>query len=423
MTAATGAPPRARPDRAGRSRWRLRWYRVVVPFAGFALLAGATLLARQLEEPDLADPATLAPDGGGPDGSSRLAGLLTDRGVRIEYVTDVEQAMAAIRAGGPGVVFVPKPTLAGSALAGAAARAGEGHRVVLVAPNGLQLGVAGLPVVSGPERWAARVVEPACPVAEAQAAGRAAAQRRRYTAGPGEVCYRGGLVRTRVEGSEVFVVGAADPFRNRRIGEHGNAELAVGLLAAHDRVVWAGALPRPPGSALPGLARPERSELDRSGGSPFAGLLDGYPPGVLAGFGLAALLALLVALVRARRLGPPVAEPLPVLVPAAEAVAGRGRLYQRTNGRGVALAALRAGALGRLVPVLGLPAAPPPEPEAVVQAVVRRTGLADGQVRHTLYGPEPETDQDLAGTVAALDSLVRAAVRDRLPPTRRKEPP
>ena len=54
---------------------------------------------------------------------------------------------------------------------------------------------------------------------------------------------------------------------------------------------------------------------------------------------LALLLRLIVAAVlaaaaRARRLGAPVAEPLPVLVPATETVTGRGRLYQRSRDRG-----------------------------------------------------------------------------------------
>jgi hypothetical protein len=395
----------------------------VIPFAVLGLLVGPTWLARHLEEPDLGDPATLAPSGTGPDGSSQLARLLAERGVAIEPVGTLPEAIAALETGGDAVVFIPKPTTLGAALAGQAARAPADHRVVLVAPTGFQLAVTGLPVTRGPQRWAAVATEPGCDLPEAVAAGPASALRGRYAgAEPDPVCYRGGLVRTRVGRPEVFVVGATDPFRNRRIGEHGNARLAVGLLAARDRVIWAGALPIEVGFRLPEFGPPRRPERDRTGASGFADLVAGYPPGVLAGLGLAALLAVLVALARARRLGPPVSEPLPVPVPVAEAVAGRGRLYQRTGARAVALAGLRAAALPRVVQGLGLPASPPPEPEAVLAAAARRTGLPESYLRRTLYGPAPETDQALINAVAALDALLGAVTREQ-PTAAWKEPP
>jgi hypothetical protein len=389
----------------------------VAPFAVLALLTGVTLLARALEEPNLRDPGTLAPTGTGPDGSSRLAELLVARGVAIEHVTDLAEARTALAAGGDAVVFIPKPTSAGAVLAGDVRWGSGRHRVVLVAPNQLQLLIAGLPVAPTGARWAADTRSPGCAVPEAVAAGRAVALRHRYLVDdPHLVCYDGGLVRVAVGAGEVFVVGATDPFRNRRIEEHGNARLAVELLAAHDRVIWADALPLEVGFTMPELPRPSRPERDRSAGSPLADLFYGYPTPALVGLALAALVAVLLALARARRLGPPVSEPLPVLVPAAEAVAGRGRLYQRTRGRGVALAALRAAALPRVVRGLGLPPAPPPDPGTVVAAAAARTRLPPDHVRRTLYGPEPSTDQEFAGAVAALDALVAAVTRER-PPT------
>jgi len=421
------APAAAAIRSPDRSRRRQRWHRLVVPFALLGLLVGPTWLARHQQEPDLSDPAVLAPGGTGPDGSSTLARLLADQGIAIEPVADLPAALAALERGGDAVLFIPKPTTVGAAVAARAARLPAGHRVVLVAPDRFQLAVTGLPVVRGSPRWAALATRPGCEVPEAVAAGRAAALRGRYAVeDPDQVCYQGGLVRTRVAGagsrSEVFVVGASDPFRNRRIGEHGNARLAVELLAARDRVIWAGALPFDVDFRLPELGLPDRPDRDRSAGSEFADLVAGYPPGVLAGLGLAALLAVLVALARARRLGPPVAEPLPVPVPAAEAVAGRGRLYQHARGRAVALAALRRAGLRRIVRGLGLPPAPPPDPDAVVAAAARRTGLPAEPVRRTLYGPEPTTDQDLTNAVAALDALVHA-VEHPPPPERSHRDP
>jgi hypothetical protein len=400
--------PVTAPAGPARTRWRQRWYRLVIPFAVLGLLIGASWLARQQEEPDLSDPVTLAPDGTGPDGGSRLAGLLAERGVVVEPVTDLDQALAALERGGDAVVFVPKSTTAGAVFAGYAARQPAGHRVVLVAPSAVQLSLTGLPVARGQPRWAALATEPDCRVPEAVAAGAAAALRGRYAVEDRDaVCYRGGLVRVRPARAEVFVVGASDPFRNRRIDEHGNARLAVELLAARDRVIWAGALPVQ--ARLPALGPPRRPDRDRTADGGFAELVAGYPPGVLAGLGLAGLVAVLVALARARRLGPPVTEPLPVPVPAAETVAGRGRLYQHTQGRAVALAALRRAALRRLVAGLGLPPVPPPEPASVVAAAAARTSLPAEHVRRTLYGPAPTTDAYLTTAVAALDALVAAA--------------
>jgi hypothetical protein len=403
---------------AGTGRWRRRWHRVAIPVAVFVLLAGVTWVARSVEEPDLGEAATLSPTGTGGDGSSRLAEMLVERGVRIEPVADIFQAEEALDSGGDAVVFVPKSTLFGAALAGIAAYGGRDHRVVLVAPSAFELAASGLPVDAGRTRWASADREPGCTVPEAVAAGRATALRGRFSVeNESQVCYDGGLVRAQVGDAEAFVVGSTDPFRNRRIGEHGNARLAVELLAARDRVIWAGALPFEADFDLSGdLDAPDRGERSRVRDCGFACLFEGYPRPVLIGLSLAGVLALLLAFALARRLGPPVSEPLPVVVPAAEAVAGRGRLYQRTRGRGVAVTALRAAALQRIIRALSLPPAPPPDPETVVAAAAARTGLPADHVRRTLYGPAPETDEDLANAVAALDALVAAVTLDRPAP-------
>lgn len=81
-----GVPPR----RPARPR---RWHRLAVPFAVLALVYLVTGVTHALEEPDLGDPGTLSPTGSGPDGSSRLAALLADRGVNIRRVTSSAQAI------------------------------------------------------------------------------------------------------------------------------------------------------------------------------------------------------------------------------------------------------------------------------------------------------------------------------------------
>ena len=63
---------------------------------------------------------------------------------------------------------------------------------------------------------------------------------------------------------------------------------------------------------------------------------------------------LLVALWKGRRIGPLVAERLPVVVRASETVEGRGRLYRSRRARDRAADALRTATLQRLLPRLGL---------------------------------------------------------------------
>src|SRR5690606_18767019 len=107
-------PPRLRP---ARGRWRARWYRLAVPVLAATPLAGVTVAARFLEEPKPQAADTLAPTGTGPDGSSELARMLTERGIQIDYVTSLEEAVAAAATGGGVVVFIPRPTLASTQLA------------------------------------------------------------------------------------------------------------------------------------------------------------------------------------------------------------------------------------------------------------------------------------------------------------------
>jgi hypothetical protein len=109
------------------------------------------------------------------------------------------------------------------------------------------------------------------------------------------------------------------------------------------------------------------------------------------------------ALWRARRLGPVVTEPLPVVVRAAETVEGRARLYRRAGAADHAAFALRQAARDRLVPRLGLPR--DAAPDAVVAALVERTGRAGQAVWELLYGPPPRTDADLVRLADALDAL------------------
>src|SRR5690606_35450140 len=165
----------------------------------------------------------------------------------------------------------------------------------------------------------------------------------------------------------------------------------------------------------------ERREQDRtSTGNP---LLDAFPIQLWTVFVLLVGAGLLLAIARARRLGPPVPEPLPVVVPASEAVTGRGRLYRRIRARGASLATLRAAALARLArtldPLARSPqralATPGPHRDAFVHGIAVRSGWPEADVAAVLFGQLPVDDSALVAAASDLDRLVAAVLAPSVP--------
>jgi hypothetical protein len=435
----TAASPASPPPRRRRPR---RWIRAVAPFAVLLLLWTITFVAHAADEPDLDDPGTLAPTGTGPDGSSRLAELLAQRGVRIDRVTSSREAVGKI-ATGDSTVFVPAPDFLNPTFPWFIASLQGAHRVVVLRPGRRTMLFSPVPIYPIDQRWATAVVAPRCSESFAIDAGPAAAYRQVYGADEASVrCYSDGIVGVQTGDTEIIYVGASDPFRNGRIGEAGNAELAAGLLSEHGRVVWLDVHSREPVSRSPiDLPNPQlpqyrRDNRDRtSTGFP---TIDAFPSALWAVIVTGFAAAVLLALARARRLGPPVSEPLPVLVPAAEAVTGRGRLYRRIDARDATLAALRGAAVSRIARVLnpfggagsdrdltvardllGQSAGQLPSTvEAFVRQVAARSGAPEATVRTILYGRPPSDDDELAGAVADLDRLVATVLHDSADPHR-----
>ena len=145
-------------------------------------------------------------------------------------------------------------------------------------------------------------------------------------------CYGGALVRYRSAAGTVTVVGAADFMTNSGLLHEGNAALAMNLAGARPRLVW---------------YAPQRFEGEQDGA---ATIFDLIPDRVTWIVWQLWLVVGLVALWKARRLGPLVAEHLPVVVRASETVEGRGRLYRSRRARDRAAAALRTATLQRLGP-------------------------------------------------------------------------
>ena len=191
------------------------------------------------------------------------------------------------------------------------------------------------------------------------------------------------------------MLGSGNALTNGSLARLGNASLAINLLGGRSRIVWLVPEPALPGGALPG--RPKS----------LLGLIPLPAYLVAIQLGVAAVLA---ALWRARRLGPLVPEPLPVVVRASETAEGHAGLYRSRRARGRAAAALRAATLARTLPALGL--APDARPGEVISAVSARSGSGGEAIEAMLFGPAPRDDAALVALADDLDALERE-VRSR----------
>jgi hypothetical protein len=413
-----GTPATARPRRS----WR--WLRLVVPLAVAILLWALIGIAHAYQEPNLRDAGTLSPTGTGRHGSSQLARRLTAQGVSVVRVTSAEQALSAAR--GDATIFVPAPGLLDNRFMSRLDLAPGRHRIVLVRPEVAGTQETGQPIWTAHSRWATGRAAPDC--AAPYATGAATVRRDSYGVSPEQVqpaptvCYGGSVVWIGDGEDELILVGATEPFRNDRLAEDANAALATGLLAEHGRLVWVDVHRREAQAAplnLPGLPEYRRGERNRDRDE--SSLFGSFPAQLWAVLVLLLLAAALLAVAQARRLGPPVPEPLPVLVPAAEAVTGRGRLYHRTRARQASLDTLRAAAVARLARALDPFARAPerrldaegPARDEFLAKVAAWTGVPPQTVQTVLFGPAPADDGELVRAAADVDRLVATALTDR----------
>jgi hypothetical protein len=390
------------------------WRKWRVPLAIVALiLLGGTVIA--LLQPGVVVTGYLDPAGTGSTGAHAITDILSDRGDTVIRAITPAAAEAAVR--GPA---------AGGATAG-------GVTLVVTSPSLLTAGqLDGLArvdadrVLIGPDRAAlfalaprvelvgtapVQALSPGCGLTAARLAGNAdlgglelAARptprgARRGAAGRAALCYPTGgsasLVRYTAAGRVITVLGSGNALTNGSLAHLGNAALALNLLGAHTRIVWL-----VPGPGLPGgLA---------GGGAPANGqrsLLRLIPlPAYLVTIQLG-IAVLLAAAWRARRLGPLVPEPLPVVVRASETAEGHAGLYRSRRARGRAAAALRTAMLARTVPALGL--APGTGAAEVAAAFSARSGSGQARIEAMLFGPVPGDDAALVALAHDLDALER----------------
>jgi hypothetical protein len=324
----------------------------------------------------------LDPRAAGPRGALALATILRDHGVDVRRVEAPTGAADT-------TVLLPGPDLTDLLRPGALDAAASAADVVVVAPGNDLLDALRVPsrVLGGVDE---HVVDPGCAQPDAAVAGGVLMGGQTYAEPPGAVgCYAVGGEASFVEIStgtrRETLLGSGSFMTNESLGDHGDAALALRLLTRHPTVEW----------VYPTTFAADSGEQ--------RGLLDLLPHRVFVAFAEVLVAVLLLALWRARRLGPVVAEPLPVVVPAAEAVEGRARLYEAAGARERAANALRAGLRDRLVRVLGL--APDAPPGTMLAAVTARTGRDSVAVSTLLYGPPPPDDAALVRLADELDRL------------------
>jgi hypothetical protein len=383
-------PPAVSEGNPIRAWWQRARAWVVI---GLVIVAAALLLAALAARPRA---GLLDPRAASPEGSMALAELLRAQGVTVVLAESFE---AAQRSADPdATLFITVPDLVPSD--GLLRLLSSSAASVLVAPTDTALDGA-LPQVHQAGHARVENREPACALPAAVAAGSADTGGVTYVAGRGvpsieapTPCYPAGgeatLVRTAAGDGTVTVIGTPDPFTNDRLDHAGNAALTMRLLGEHPRLVW---------------YRP--SPADARGGN--ASLVDLLPDGWKWATLQLVIAAGLLALWRARRLGPVVTEPLPVVVRAAEAVEGRGRLYHQIQARDRAADALRSAVRSRLQPRLGLGQAT--DRVGLVEAVSRRTGWPAADVDRLLYGAAPSDDPALVRLADELDALEREVRR------------
>jgi hypothetical protein len=322
----------------------------------------------------------------GPGGAHALVTLLRDHGVTVVVANSIADAESAADAGTLLLFAQTQRITSDALLQRLAAMPGD---LLLIEPTSH----ARAALAPGIRSSDASVddTQPNCPLREANRAGSVdfGPSNTFHAAGDSAVtsCYGGALVRYRDDDRTVTVVGSTDFMTNGGLLHAGNAALAMNLAGQHSRLVW---------------FAPQRVEGESSGSTTIFGLI---PDNVIWMVVQIWLAVLLIALWKGRRLGPLVAEDLPVVVRASETVEGRGRLYRSRRARDRAAQPLRAATVQRLLPLLGL-STDASEPE-VVTAAAQRSGFHPESVRHILFGPPPASDADLVQLARALDDIER----------------
>ncbi|WP_424756459.1 DUF4350 domain-containing protein [Mycobacterium sp.] len=326
------------------------------------------------------------PESTGPEGAHALIALLRDHGVTVVVANSVDDA---VNAAGPGTLLLFAQTQRVSTEELLKRLADAPGDLLLVEPTAHARAALAPGIRSGGASTSD--TKPDCALREADQAGTADFGPSNTFRAVGDrtvsSCYGGALVRYRDGDRTVTVVGSTDFLTYGSLLRAGNAALAMNLAGQRPRLVW---------------YAPQHIE----GGSSGKGkIFDLIPDNVSWMVAQLWLTVALIALWKGRRIGPLVAEKLPVVVRASETVEGRGRLYRSRRARDRAAQALRSAALQRVLPRLGLGVDTPPP--AVILAIAQHGRSDPESLWHILFGPPPATDADLIRLTHALDDIER----------------
>jgi hypothetical protein len=362
-------------------RRRRSWLWVLLMLAAVCVVAAIGTYLTAPRPGGRMDPAST-----GPAGAHALVTLLRDRGVTVVVASSVTDAENAVRPGTLLLFAQSQRVTSDSLLVRLAATPAD---LLIVEPTAR----ARAKLTPGIRNGGASVssTDPNCELREANRAGTVdLGPANTYVGNAGQAiisCYGGALVRYRYGDRTVTVVGSTDFMTNGGLLRAGNAALAMNLAGQRQRLVW-------------------YAPQHIVGESPSATSIVDLMPDRVNWIVLQVCLAvLLIAAWKGRRIGPLVAEKLPVVVRASETVEGRGRLYRSRRARDRAARALRRATLQRLLPRLGV--GTDTSTPALVVAVAQRSRSDPEAVRHILFGPSPATDADLVHLARALDDIER----------------
>jgi Domain of unknown function (DUF4350) len=364
-----------------------RWHSARWVVFALAVIIGLATLATYLTAPRPGGP--MDPESTSPEGARALVTILREHGVDVIAADDIAAVETAAR---PDTLILVAQTFYlfdDDLLRRLAALPGD--RLLVAPVSRTREELAPEIKIGGTTTFGDS--KPDCDLREATRAGAVQLGLGDAYEAAGDVpvtsCYGGALVRYAHNGREVTVVSAPDFMTNSGLLKQGNAALAMNLAGSHPRLIW---------------YAPQHSEAGaESGGS--ARVTDLIPDQVTWVVLQLCLVVALLALWKGRRIGPLVAERLPVVVRASETVEGRGRLYRSRRARDRAADALRTAALQRMMPRVGL--GHDAEPPAVVAAVAERCGSSPQAVAHILFGPPPASDPDLVNLARELDNIER----------------
>lgn len=336
-----------------------------------AIVLALILLINLLSGPE-EDSGPLSPGNAAPQGARAVAQVLAAEGVDVVRAGSFDEAIGALEEG-PATLFLDdaQQYLSAGQVGELAALA---DRAVLAAPGERQLAaldddfsqVGAVPFDLAGD---APALPADCPDGDATAAGTITATGTAYS---GAVeCFpvvveetTGGLYTTSADGS-VVVLGAPSILSNEAITDEGNAALALRALGSSATLVW---------------YEPTGADIVSTG--------EGIDPSTLLPPWVNPLLlwllacAVLAMLWRGRRVGPLAAEPLPVVVRAAETADGRARLYQDARAVGHAAATLRAATLARMARRLRVDRSAPAA--EVIAAAARHSGRTQTELEQRL---------------------------------------